>query len=298
MIALSLRRAIGASAPMLALALAMPSLASAQATRTWVSGVGDDANPCSRTAPCKTFAGAISKTATGGEINVLDPGGFGAVTITKSITIDGGHFISGVLVSGTNGIIINAPTTARVTLRHLDIDGLGTGLSGVKVLEAGTVRIEHTQIYGFTTAGVESAISTTGQHRISIRDSDIYGNTGPGVKVASTTANAPMRVTINRTDIDDNGDGIVADSTTGRAKITVLRSGISDNGSTSATPPNQGAGIVSIGTNSEVRIGSTDITGNLIGLQSTSGGAILSLGNNQLFANGVNGAPTGSIPLV
>ena len=63
------------------------SLAHAQATRTWVSGVGDDANPCSRTAPCKTFAGAISKTAAGGEINVLDPGGFGAVTITKSITI-------------------------------------------------------------------------------------------------------------------------------------------------------------------------------------------------------------------
>jgi hypothetical protein len=63
--------------------------AQAQATRTWVSGVGDDANPCSRTAPCKTFAGAISKTAPGGEIDALDPGGFGALTITKSITIDG-----------------------------------------------------------------------------------------------------------------------------------------------------------------------------------------------------------------
>jgi hypothetical protein len=68
-------------------------MAQAQATRTWVSGVGDDANPCSRTAPCKTFAGAISKTAPCGEISVLDPGGFGAVTITKSITINGtGHW--------------------------------------------------------------------------------------------------------------------------------------------------------------------------------------------------------------
>src|SRR5882724_11080869 len=75
--------------------------ANAQATRTWVSGVGDDANPCSRTAPCKTFAGAISKTAGGGEINVLDPGGFGGVTITKSITISS-TFEAGVLVSGTN----------------------------------------------------------------------------------------------------------------------------------------------------------------------------------------------------
>src|SRR3954466_3249056 len=96
--------------------------ANAQATRTWVSGVGDDANPCSRTAPCKTFAGAISKTAPAGEINVLDPGGFGAVTITKSITISSEGFEAGVLVSGTNGIIVNAGNTANVVLRGLDIE--------------------------------------------------------------------------------------------------------------------------------------------------------------------------------
>src|SRR5437667_12820753 len=88
--------------------------AHAQAFRTWVSGVGDDANPCSRTAPCQTFAGAISKTAAGGEIDALDPGGFGAVTITKSIIIDGGNMLAGVLVSGTNGIVVNAAPTARV----------------------------------------------------------------------------------------------------------------------------------------------------------------------------------------
>src|SRR5579872_2074876 len=93
--------------PLLTLAslwLAAPA-AYGQATRTWVSGVGDDANPCSRTAPCKTFAGAISKTATGGVINVLDPGGFGALTITKSITISSDSILAGVLVSGTNGIV-------------------------------------------------------------------------------------------------------------------------------------------------------------------------------------------------
>src|SRR5438105_372272 len=83
--------------------------AHAQATRTWVSGVGDDANPCSRTAPCKTFAGAISKTAGFGEINCVDPGGFGAVTITKSISIICDYTEAGVLVSGTNGIIVNLP---------------------------------------------------------------------------------------------------------------------------------------------------------------------------------------------
>src|SRR5213595_1412690 len=101
--------------------------ASAQATRTWVSGVGDDANPCSRTAPCKTFAGAISKTANGGEINCLDPGGFGGVTITKAITIKCHYTEGGVLVSGTNAIVVNAPSTDSVTLRGLDINGLGTG---------------------------------------------------------------------------------------------------------------------------------------------------------------------------
>src|SRR5437588_4179316 len=92
-----------------AFTFACATIVQAQATRTWVSGVGNDANPCSRTAPCKTFAGAISKTAPAGEINVLDPGGFGAVTITKSITIRADHVEAGVLVSGTNGIIVNVP---------------------------------------------------------------------------------------------------------------------------------------------------------------------------------------------
>src|SRR5215203_3402572 len=91
-----------------ALALAMPVIpAHAQATRTWVSGVGDDANPCSRTAPCKTFAGAISKTAAGGEIDCLDPGGFGAVTIIKPITIDCIGTLGSILAAGTNGVIIS-----------------------------------------------------------------------------------------------------------------------------------------------------------------------------------------------
>src|ERR1700680_4043197 len=104
--------------------------AQAQASRTWVSGVGDDANPCSRTAPCKTFAGAISKTAVGGEINVLDPGGFGAVTITKAISIvNEGVGEAGVLVSGTNGIVVQVGATEVVNLRGLFINGLGTGLS-------------------------------------------------------------------------------------------------------------------------------------------------------------------------
>src|SRR5436853_6882689 len=104
--------------------------AQAQATRTWVSGVGDDANPCSRTAPCKTFAGAISKTAAGGEINCLDPGGFGGVTITKAITIACEGVTAGVVVPGTNGIIVNAGATDQVTLRGIALNGSGNVLDG------------------------------------------------------------------------------------------------------------------------------------------------------------------------
>jgi hypothetical protein len=111
----------------------------AQALRTWVSGVGDDANPCSRTAPCKTFAGAISKTAINGEINCLDPGGFGAVTITKSITIDCHEVFASILNAGTNGINIpfdsfNPALDARrtVRLRNININGINSGLIGIR----------------------------------------------------------------------------------------------------------------------------------------------------------------------
>src|SRR4051795_2127947 len=105
------RAALAALTTTAALAL-VPSVAFGQATRTWVSGVGDDANPCSRTAPCKTFAGAISKTAAGGEIDCLDPGGFGTVTITKSITIDCDGTFGSILASGTNGVNVNDSATA------------------------------------------------------------------------------------------------------------------------------------------------------------------------------------------
>ena len=157
--------------------------ANAQATRTWVSGVGDDANPCSRTVPCKTFAGATSKTATFGEINVLDLGGFGGVTITKSITITS-TFEAGVLVSGTNGIIVNLPSASdRVLLQGLDIEGLGTGLDGVKILGSGTTTIVNCQIRHFTGNGV-NLVGTAGARAI-IKDSVINNNAG-GFNIAGT----------------------------------------------------------------------------------------------------------------
>jgi hypothetical protein len=158
---------------LVALSQAVP--ANAQATRTWVSGVGDDANPCSRTAPCKTFAGAISKTAGGGEINVLDPGGFGAVTINKSITISSVGFEAGVLVSGTNGIIVVAGPTDQVVLEGLDIEGLGTGINGVNFTSGALLVIERCKIHKFATNGVNVNSSTAGA-RVVINRSLILSN--------------------------------------------------------------------------------------------------------------------------
>src|SRR4051794_34346534 len=129
-----------AAAGLITCFVALP--AHAQATRTWVSGVGDDANPCSRTAPCKTFAGAISKTATGGEINCLDPGGFGSLTITKSITVDCHEIFASVLHSGVNGFNINfdsfaaADIARRVRVRNINFNGAGTtlGVNGIRII--------------------------------------------------------------------------------------------------------------------------------------------------------------------
>src|SRR5918997_817855 len=144
------RRTLMLLAALVLIALALPSTAFGQATRTWVSGVGDDANPCSRTAPCKTFAGAISKTAAGGEINIIDPGGFGGVTITKSLTIRARGATGGALVSGTNAIVVNAAATDKITIDGLDINGIGTGaqvsLTGIKVLNAQRVNIFNNEI--------------------------------------------------------------------------------------------------------------------------------------------------------
>src|ERR1043165_2117454 len=146
------------------LTLGITTLAHAQATRTWVSGVGDDANPCSPTAPCKTFAGAISKTATGGIINCLDPGGFGAVTVTKAIMIDCTGTLGSVLSSGVQGIIINALTTHAIILRNIDINGAGTtlGTNGVAVLQAKSVNLETVSIENYSGQGVRVANTSNG----------------------------------------------------------------------------------------------------------------------------------------
>jgi hypothetical protein len=170
--------------------------AQAQATRTWVSGVGDDANPCSRTAPCKTFAGAISKTATNGEINVLDPGGFGAVTITKAITISADSVEAGVLTSVNSGILINAPAGADVTIRGLDIEGLGTASFGVRLISASKVTIDKCVIHNFVTSGVE--IAGPAGARVVVKDSIITKN-ATGVNIVGNGGGSNVGIVLNST---------------------------------------------------------------------------------------------------
>ena len=175
----------------LAMVLLGTTLMSAQASRTWVSGVGDDANPCSRTAPCKTFAGAISKTAAGGEIDALDPAGYGAVTITKAITIDGGGGqVASVLVSGTNGIVVQAGPSDVVILRNLRINGIGTGINGIRFLSGKDLNVESCFIFGFTTNGIDIALNQGTQASVHILNTIMKNNGGDGVR--ATNAVSPV----------------------------------------------------------------------------------------------------------
>jgi len=179
--------------------------AQAQATRTWVSGVGDDANPCSRTAPCKTFAGAISKTATGGEINCIDPGGFGGLTITKAIQVIC-LVEAGVLVSGTNGIIVNTPANAEVLLEGLDIEGLNTGLNGIRIISAAKVTVNRVSIRNFTQSGI--SLAGPAGARLLVKDTLILSNVD-GINIAGVSGASNVAIVLNTTMDNNSGSSIV-----------------------------------------------------------------------------------------
>jgi hypothetical protein len=192
-----------------------------QASRTWVSGVGDDANPCSRTAPCKTFAGAISKTAAGGEIDALDPGGFGAVTITKAITIDGGGGqVASVLVSGTNGIVVQAGPSDVVILRNLRINGIGSGLNGVQFNSGKDLNIENCYIFGFTQNGINISLNQATAVSVHILNSLLKNNAGTGIRAANASATV-VQVDISNTAVILDNVGIEANS---HSRVVVDRS--------------------------------------------------------------------------
>lgn len=282
----------------------------AQASRTWVSGVGDDANPCSRTAPCKTFAGAISKTAAGGEINALDPGGYGAVTITKAITIDGGGMHASTLAAGTNGFVINAGANDAITLRNLSVNGNGTGINGIRFLAGSALHVENVTIFGFAQKAIDFEPNTNA--RLWVRDCVIRGNNNGGsaggilIKPAATFTAV---VSIEDTQLDRNFFGLRVED---GSKVTISRSVISGSngngiqviGSSVATQVNVEDSVISAnGTNgvltsgsfAAVQLSDTTVTGNNLGLNVGPGSAVVSFGNNRIRGNNTDGAPTSTI---
>jgi hypothetical protein len=295
-------RTVAALTVALAAAALVPASAGAQATRTWVSGVGDDANPCSRTAPCKTFAGAISKTAAGGEIDALDPGGFGALTITKSITIDGGGGqVASVLVAGTNGIVVAAAATDRVILRNLRLQGLlgngsnsaNAGLNGIRYLTGASVVLQNDIITGFSQNGVDIATNGQNNPRMTIEDTTIEQNGGAGVSLNSVGSSVPGRATVINDRIDQNGCGVSAGGggcTPGTGTgVPVLLSAYK-----SSIDDNTGAGVLAQGVVGNIALGNDVITGNATGLQS-AGGNIFSFGDNYVVSNDTDGTPNVSL---
>jgi hypothetical protein len=235
--------------------MALTTIAQAQATRTWVSGVGDDVNPCSRTAPCKTWAGAISKTAAGGEIDALDPGGFGTLTITKSITVDGTNgqgFGSTLNSGGISGFTINdsltaAPGTIKVQLRNLSINGPGTtlGTNGIRMISGSKLHVENVRI---------------------------QNQSGDGIQVSNATQ--VMSVMVENVTVSNvGGNGFSLNN--GNAQATIYRSTFKD----STNGVTDFAGVINIDS-SNISHNSTN------GINATSSASLMHVSNNVIASNG------------
>jgi hypothetical protein len=282
------------------------SAAQAQATRTWVSGVGDDANPCSRTAPCKTFAGAISKTAASGEIDCIDPGGFGAVTITKSVTIDGGGTFGSILAAGTNGVIVNdaataTPGTIIVALRNLSINGAGSGLNGIRFLRGKQLVVENVQVFGFTQNGIDAPLSgvpsgSTGafMYLYDVHVSDLRGAASVGIN-ASAVGGFGLVVATDRV----RTDGLKTGAKLGNNTVSTIRNSMFWHGNTgiemvsgsNAVAQIEGTMLTFNGTNGMIagsgtttRLSEVSIIGCFTAIQA-GGGTVHSSGNNRILDN-------------
>jgi len=290
-----------------ALVLGISATAFGQATRTWVSGVGDDVNPCSRTAPCKTFAGAISKTADKGEISVLDPGGFGAVTITKSITLNGTGTLASILAAGTNGVNVNdvataSPNTIVVIVRDISINGAGSGFDGIRFTSGKSLMVDHCWIYGFNGNGINSDgidVNKTADGTLKVVNGTTIENiSGDGIRM-TTSAGIVVGVIDNASIMDIGQNGIEAVSNIRGELIRSNVSIIGANGvllSGSNTQVNLDDDLVSHCTTTglksavgdTIRVSDTIIANNNTGLN-PNGGAIDSFQGNSLVGNPVPG---------
>ena len=296
--------------------LVFSSLAYAQATRTFVSGTGSDANPCSRTAPCKTFAGAFSKTFTNGEIDVLDPGGYGTLTITKSITIDGGTGSgwASTLASATTGFTINIPVSAndplrQVILKHISINGTGasgaigtrTSLNGINFIQGSALIVQDCQIFNFSQNGIRVAVGANAN--VKVNNTSIESVALDGINM-STTAGQVVAM-IESTQIQDcGGDAIEAAGLVRAGVRNSVLSHITDSGIKTSGNDNivnaddlfvsycaTGLKSNNAGTPSHIRVSETIIAQNGTGVSTAAGGTVDSFQGNSLTGlNGVDGA--------
>jgi parallel beta helix pectate lyase-like protein len=299
---------------MMFMGLALASFASAtpahaQAPRTWVSRVGNDGNPCSTTAPCRTFAGAIAKTAVNGEINCVDAGGFDMVTITKSITIDCHDVFASILNSGANGINIlfdnfaATDTRKTVRLRNLNINGLAAGLIGINITGAtnaanSAVFIEDCLVDGMF-AGAKRGISDTrSAGELSIANTTVRNIGGTAIVIAPVDGAQRLEATLDGVRAQNAELGVAI----GRpARVLINRSlisghttsGIEADGGVElhidhSTIVNNGAGVRA-GGGAIVRLSNNSIAFNRTGIA----GATMSFGNNRISGNTTAGtAPT------
>jgi hypothetical protein len=289
----------------------LAAIANAQATRTWVSGVGDDVNPCSRTAPCKTFAGAISKTAEGGEIDALDPGGFGTITITKAMTIDGTHgsgFGSILNTGGIAGVTVNITTgthvnDAVVILRSLYIQGASQspqagGTNGIRVLKGDRVFVFDCHIENQTTTGITSSLTST-NGGVFVRDTE-FSNVNTAISMTATGGTASVEA--DNIHVGGNTNGIVLNS---GAFGIVTNSFFARNLGGSAIQTGSGTTMTvshcqfHTNTTAMNALAGSNIRANECELYDNSNGfagvasSIISGGNNKLGGNAASVTPTG-----
>ena len=294
--------------------------ASAQNTRSWVSGVGTDANPCSRTAPCLTFTGAIAKTNAGGEINCLDSGSFGGFNIATSLSIICEGVVGGVLVTGGDAIIINAGAADVVVLRGLDIEGSGAALHGVNFVAGAALHVENCRIRDFSAIfGWGIQFSPGAAAELYVTDTTISHNglpaDGGGIRILAT-AGTTSKVVINQSNVQNNTTGIKADGVNSGAggviSVTIrdtasvgnTQNGIvgttNAGGSVAVIMVNRSAashnaagfGIIADGPKTFITFGASSIAGNANGVGVSNGGTLLSWGTNQIYGNSVDGTPT------
>jgi len=273
--------------------------AQAQAARTWVSGVGSDTNACTRTAPCLTWAGALAKTAAGGEIDALDAGAFGTVTIAQSVTLDGGGGeVASSLAAGTNGITINAGASDIVVLRNLRFQGLrgngsnpsGAGLSAIVFNSGAELVVDNCDIVGFNQDG----ISIFGNGFMAVNNTRIT-NVGH-VGILNVGTNAQVEVDNVRIYGSLFGVAISAGNTVvfnRSVSSKAVYAGVEADGGATVFVDNSVLSYNGMGAQvsggSNYTMANTDVLFNTTGI--AGGGTLQSFVNNRLVGNGSTNSP-------